>query len=298
MAPFFPAWAASVLLGLALGARCVPSALEPARYAVLQSGTTSRDADEENEEDEQYEPGQRVFAEPRCEHYAQFDAGGELVALERRVWRELDEGEQLELELRFAEQDVLYQHIERLRPDSSELIWRESGRGVGRCVLAKWSAGAPQVDLVDTCGQEAVRRAIDARSGALLPLYALQLARTGDAPRGSWPILDPSSAVIEFWTARELRLPGAWGLRYFAWERADGSLAGWYAFAGEALLASVRQRGQPFALRIPATRYDELLGAFAQRRAQQAADAAALAASRRAARTAQIGRAIRIVEGQ
>jgi hypothetical protein len=294
MAPLLPAWSASLLLGLAFAAPCVPSAFAPAQEAARQSGATSRDS----EEDQEYEPGERVFAEPRCEHYAQFDAGGELLALERRVWRELHEGEQLELELRFAEQDVLYQHIERLRADSSELIWRESGRGVGRCVLAKWSAGAPQVDLVDTCGQEAVRRSIDARSGALLPLYALQLARTGDAPSGAWPILDPSSAVIEFWTARELRLPGAWPLRYFAWERADGSLAGWYVFAGESLLASARQRGEPFALRISATRYDELLGAFAQRRAQQAADAAALAASRRAARTAQIGRAIRIVEGQ
>lgn len=290
MLPFPPLGPAALLLALALALRAPDVPMAPPQEPARGAERESREGD--------YEPGERVLAEPRCEHYAQFDASGGLIALERRVWRELAEGEQLELELRFADQDVLYQHVERLRADASELIWRESGRGVGRCVIAKWQAHASSIELVDWCGQEAARREIDARSGALLPLYALQLARSGLAPSGSWPILDPSSAVIEFWTAREWRLPWPWPLRCFAWERADGSLAGWYAFAGDALLASARQRGEPYALRIPAARYDELLGAFAQKRAQEAADAAALAASRRAARTAQIGRAIRIVDGQ
>jgi len=296
MLPFLPLGALG--LSLALGASAAPAAPAEPHAATAPELVRPAAPKPSQESEEQYEPGERVLAEPRCEHYAQFDASGALIALERRVWRELLEGEQLELELRFAEQDVLYQHIERLHPQSSELIWRESGRGVGRCVIAKWEAGASSVDLVDWCGQEAARRAIDASGGALLPLYALQLARNGLAPSGAWPILDPSSAVIEPWTARELRLPWIWPVRYFAWERADGSLAGWYAFAGDSLLASARQRGEPYVLRIAATRYDELLGAFARKRAQEAADAAALAASRRAARIAQIGRAIRVVEGQ
>jgi hypothetical protein len=171
--------------------------------------------------------------------------------------RTVDDGVALECESTFqrglaAAGDVRVLHVERLTERAARLVWREIGSGVGRSLLVEWSEDLRALRVVEWGVDECSRTALDVEQGAVLPLYLLELARSGKATCGSYRLFDPLTRRLE---AIELTTSYATRIRTVELRREDGTLAGSYRFAGAELASFQWQAGGVCARRIDHEEY-------------------------------------------
>ncbi|MFN0242044.1 MAG: hypothetical protein ACKVWV_04060 [Planctomycetota bacterium] len=183
-------------------------------------------------------------------------------------WRHrvLADGMQLECETTFfdpglttarprAEPAARVLHVERLTELGPRLIWRELTDGPGRCLRAEWSRDGTGLVTRDFGLHDSSEEVLSTASGAVMPLYLLELARTGRVTTGVFLRFDPLVAAldpIEICTRYEsaaLRVVEQW--------RPDGTLAGRFVFRGIELTAFQCQDGDVWARRITAGEYEQ-----------------------------------------
>jgi len=226
------------------------------------------------------EDAPRIQTSPdvRLEHFVlelRDSSGGEPVASVREVGlvclrrRKIHaekggrEGMQLESECLFLRETekgdaerVL--HVERLSSEGSRLVWREWGPGRARSLTAEWTPDGQGLRMVESSRGGMPRETLSAGDGAMLPLYLLELARTGQATAGRYRRLDPLSREIEAvdlaTTYREVE-----GVqrRIVELHREDRSLAGHFEFLGTELLAFQWQEGDLVARRVSEAEYEQ-----------------------------------------
>ena len=173
-------------------------------------------------------------------------------------------------------------HVEELCDSTARLVWREMGAGSGRSLLAEWEPGGAALRTVEWDRNETLREQIDARDGAVMPLYLIEMLREGRATTGRYPVFDPLSrslADVEVFTsygddptassrsASEGAAPDRAAparLRTVELLRADGSLFGRYCFRGAELVAFQWQDGGPWARRAGAADYDAARSALSE----------------------------------
>jgi hypothetical protein len=188
-------------------------------------------------------------------------------------WRRLAhaDGFQVECEILFERsgRDLACQrvlHVEELCDSTARLVWREMGAGSGRSLTAEWEPEGSALRTVEWDRNDTVRETIDARDGAVMPLYLIEMLRHGRVTSGRYPVFDPLSrslAEVEVLTSygdEHAELPSAGvhagNLRSVELLRADGSLFGRYCFRGADLVAFQWQEGGPWARRVNATEFD------------------------------------------
>lgn len=186
-----------------------------------------------------------------------------IVEWRRRV---LADGMQLECETTFfdpgltaviarAEPAARVLHVERLTALGPRLIWRELTDGPGRCLRAEWSRDGAGLVTRDFGLRDSSEEVLSTARGAVMPLYLLELARTGCVTAGAFSRFDPLVAAldpIEICTRYEsaaLRVVEQW--------RPDGTLAGRFVFRGTELTAFQWQEGDVWAQRIAADEYEQ-----------------------------------------
>lgn len=198
------------------------------------------------------------------------------------AWRRRSaaDGIQLECESTFVDSErraapprVL--HVERLTEAGPRLVWREIG-GSGRALRAEWSRDGARLLAVEWSLNETRRESVGTGAGAVMPLYLLELARTGRVTAGSFLRFDPlvrGLESIELCTSYEVdenagrarpddvssdaavRATAHVALRAVELRRGDGSSAGRYIFRGSDLIAFQWQDGDVWAVSISAEEY-------------------------------------------
>jgi hypothetical protein len=194
-------------------------------------------------------------------------------------WRRLahDDGFQVECEMMFerSARDLPCQrvlHVEELCDSTARLVWREMGAGSGRSLLAEWEPGGSALRTVEWDKSETLREEIDARDGAVMPLYLIEMLRQGRATTGRYPVFDPLSrslAEVEVLTSygadpEASDRAAAPSLRTVELMRSDGSLFGRYCFRGAELVAFQWQDGGPWARRASAAEFGAARAALSE----------------------------------
>ncbi len=165
----------------------------------------------------------------------------------------------LEQETLFLDAAVRVLHVETLQPDELTLVWREIGERHGRTVLVEWDLNASSMRCADTEGGEVRRRRIEIEDGALMPLYLLEKLRAGHLSTGRFRCFRPIAGALEELELRLLPPSPFWGnARILEWRRADGGLAGRFAFRGRDLVSFRWQEGGPLATAIGEDEYRRL----------------------------------------
>jgi len=204
----------------------------------------------------------------RSEHFVFEDASGAPAGF--AIWRRREgpRGLQLERELRFRSPDEpgvepgLF-HVECLERTGSRLVQREIGSG-GRVLLAELSRVANDLRAFDwgPCGQRQEILSLD--ETAALPLYLAELVRAGRFASGRVGCFDPGSrAVVELQATTSYATDGPI-VRTTELRRADGTLALELRFEGTDLLGFRLQDGGPWARRVEAETYAQVLGSGAR----------------------------------
>ena len=169
----------------------------------------------------------------------------------------------LERETLFLDAATRVLHVEELGPDELTLVWRELGARHGRTVLVEWDLGASTLRCTDTEGGDVRRRRIDAQGGALMPLYLLEKLRAGHLSMGRFRCFRPIAAELEELELRVIPPSPFWGnARILEWRRADGALAGRFAFRDRRLVSFQWQEGGPLATAIDEDEYGRLRGSL------------------------------------
>jgi hypothetical protein len=221
--------------------------------------------------------------------------GGEPLALVSWRRHDVPGGRQLEREIVFAGapghpvERVL--HVERLTESDARLVWREIGTASGRSLSAQWTGDARGLRTFEWGRDGARRGTLEAWNGVVMPLYLIELARTGRATNGGYAVFDPLARRIETvtlhtsyelavgaraayaWRSEEPAVPreaaggeaadarqAAGTPRTVELHRRDGTLAGRFVFVGTELVAFQLQEGGPEARRVPAEAFERLLG--------------------------------------
>lgn len=178
-------------------------------------------------------------------------------------------GWQLEQDVDFPFEHVRLMAVECLSPKSPRLVWRELTPQGGRTVFAEWTARNEQLKVYEWGQDGSLRETLDAREGAIMPQYLLELVRAGTVTSGRYGVFDPLVGDIVEWTLEVSNLPdpdaptgeeqltsnSALGLRQAEFRRSDGSLAGRYRFAGDDLVEFEWQEGCLRLRRITAEEY-------------------------------------------
>lgn len=216
-------------------------------------------------------------------------------------------GWQLQREVRFVEGGRSVGrvvHVERLTERDARLSWREIGAAAGRSLCVEWTRDARGLFAFEWGRDGARRVTLEAWQGVVLPLYLIELARTGSATQGNYVTFDPlgrrleslrlrtsytlprvanESAAVrgESWTreGHELgettgRLPTEAGASVPSFERGarrtaclqrhDGTHAGSYTFAGTELVSFQLQSGGPIARRVTHATYTRILNGLSE----------------------------------
>jgi hypothetical protein len=175
--------------------------------------------------------------------------------------RRAEGGWQLELEVHYPLEGLRLMGVECLTEKGPRLVWRELSRGAGRTLMAEWCDDGGGLRVLEWGCDGVLRERTDAREGAVMPLYLLELLRTGRATSGEFLVFDPLGRELEPLTVRttHLALPQTPHFaRRVELRRGDGSLAGRYTFAGESLEEFQWQASAVRARRIDAREYAEL----------------------------------------
>ena len=214
-------------------------------------------------------PSAREVPAPRSESFALWqpsaESGVETLAGYAQ-WRRRDQPDgsaQLELELLFERgpgggERRRVVHVEHLGPDGPRLVWREIAAEGGRTLsLAPEREGSGWTcEVWERAGSRSIR--LDPSAGAALPLYLLELVRSGQLASGACTRFDPLTLALEHLNLTtehgldEERADLHPALRTAEFLRADGTLAGRYAFRGRSLETFQWQEGGALARRIRA----------------------------------------------
>lgn len=151
--------------------------------------------------------------------------------------------------------------VEELRPERAELSWREVASGAGRSLRAEWREREDALDVLEWGNGPRLRERLWSDEGALLPLYLLELLRTGRLTSGNVPCFEPLSRTIERYTIRtsyaDFEGPGReHGRRTVELVRADGTIAGRYRFDGARLVGFQLRQGATWARAIDEREYE------------------------------------------
>jgi hypothetical protein len=179
-----------------------------------------------------------------------------------------DAGLLLEWEVHFPREHTRVLHVERMSELGTKLVWRELGAGRGRTLSCERSPfGAMRVlEWTMACEREEIAEGGD----VVLPLYLLELARSGDVEPGRYRVFDPPSrAVVEValtasFAARAVAAssPQAQDAlcieRTVELRRADGSLFAAALFVGSELERLRWQGGGLVARRLSKDDYDKV----------------------------------------
>lgn len=167
-------------------------------------------------------------------------------------------GPQLELEVSFPVEDIRVLAVECLDPRAPRLVWREVSGGAGRTVFAEWTAESEELRVLEWGLDGRLRERRSTREGAVMPLYLLELIRSGSANLGSFEVLDPLAHDLETWSvSTTYEREGEEYDRIVELRRTDGSLAGRYTFRGDELSSFRWHVGGLVARRIDADAYAE-----------------------------------------
>lgn len=180
------------------------------------------------------------------------------VGVARWVRRASDGRVQLELEVRFFDEQLRVHQIETFGPKGSELVWREWRPGHGRTLHVQLEGGFAR--LVEWGGLEAVRERWSAPVDLVFPLQLVELSRAGAAPQ-TWgergPVrFDPLGRACERVRVVANSTDASASLALL---REDGSSAGAFAFESGALASFAWQAGELRGRAVDAQEYAELL---------------------------------------
>ncbi|HJP01616.1 MAG TPA: hypothetical protein QF764_07605 [Planctomycetota bacterium] len=174
--------------------------------------------------------------------------------------RRAEGGWQLEIEVLYPLEDLRLLGVECLTEKGPRLVWREVSRGAGRTLMAEWCDDGGGLRVLDWGTDGVLRERTDAREGAVMPLYLLELLRAGRATAGEFLVFDPLGRALEPLTAHTTHLAREGGVgfaRRVELRRADGTLAGRYLFAGASLEEFQWQAGSVRARRIGVLEFAE-----------------------------------------
>ncbi|MDP6539502.1 MAG: hypothetical protein QF903_15980 [Planctomycetota bacterium] len=174
--------------------------------------------------------------------------------------RRTEGGVQLELEVHYPGEGLRLMDVECLTERGPRLVWREVSRAAGRTLVAEWCDDGSGLRVLEWGSDGVLRERTDARGGAVMPLYLLELLRAERVTGGEFLVFDPLGRGLEALTARTIHFAGADGAgstRRVDLRREDGTLAGRYTFAGESLEEFRWQASAVRARRIDGREYAE-----------------------------------------
>jgi hypothetical protein len=208
----------------------------------------------------------------RVEHFALGPAGGEPEAVV--AWRShpAEGGRRLEFEAFFRSSGIRVLVVECLGEEGPRHVYREMGPAGARTLLAEWRERGRVLFTVESSFDGSLREACDARRGAVMPLYLVELLRGDRLSQGSLQVLDPLARGLERWrvSTSYASVRGHDGepafRRRVELRREDGTLAGRYDFQGDALVGFLWQEGGREARPIDASTYASLGGGRAVER--------------------------------
>ena len=195
--------------------------------------------------------------------------------------RDLTDGSaQLELELLFVrgsrgDERRRVVHVEHLGDDGPHLVWREIAAKGGRTLSLALRRDGTGWNCEEWEGAASLATTLDASAGAALPLYTLELVRTGQLAAGPCSVFDPLTRAFEHLSlSTNHRLEAssptktdsepAVSERQAEFVRTDGTLAGRYVFRGRSLESFQWQEGGAIARRISAEDYERAAVASAE----------------------------------
>ncbi len=211
---------------------------------------------------------QELEASPRSARDVLASRGTTLGVVAWRARRDAD-GLQLECESTFAGEEhrsdsTRVFHVERLTDAGPRLVWREIGPR-GRALRAEWSRDGHNLRVIEWSSSETRRESVGTGKGAVMPLYLLELARTGRVTAGRFLRFDPlvrALDVAELCTSYEVddgsgdfASAGTIALRTVELTRGDGTCAGRFVFRGSELCAFQWQESDVWAIRISPEEY-------------------------------------------
>jgi hypothetical protein len=205
-------------------------------------------------------------AEPRIEHFLlelPGEDGPRAVGTLRWIGRRAGSEHELEWELDFPGEGVRLLAVERLGPGGARLTWRELLGSTSRSLVVEWGPAGQEMVLREWARDGTLRESRSLARGAVLPLYLLELARTGSLVQGDFLVLEPATRGIEDLSMGTSYLlagePGLEPTREVELRRCDGSLAGRYRFQGPELVSFEWQEGGIRGRRIGPGQYQELI---------------------------------------
>jgi hypothetical protein len=214
----------------------------------------------------------------RVEHFALTDSIDGVRVRDEHVlglveWREreVDGGQVLERDVMFAGASLLIRHVERLTEETTRLVWREAGPGVGRSQIVEPEGG--RLRIVDWLRSGVERSSLEIEHPARFPLALLESFREGErmptVAERYWPL----TRSVERLSIATRYLAGAMapGRRLIELTREDGSLAGRFLFDGDALEAFQWQEGGPWARRVSEARHARIKTRISGKRPVEAA---------------------------
>jgi len=169
----------------------------------------------------------------------------------------LDDGWQVEWDVRFPAEETRLLQIERHGSTGTSLVWREMRPGAGRTLTAEWSEEGDGLIVREWSGRQRREEELPARTGAILPLHLLELLREDTLADGRLLVFDPLSRSLDAVTLRTTLQDDA--TRSAELVRDDGTLAGVWQLDGERLLSFQWQGGDLRARRISRDEYRERL---------------------------------------
>ena len=171
-------------------------------------------------------------------------------------------GLRLETTTTFFDVNTRVIHTEHLRNDERKLVYREVRERGGRTVLLEWNP-ADELRISETVGTGTRRRRIDSGRGVLLPLYLVDLVRSGASIQGPFDVFGPLAGDVETLEleVRELAAttgdagPTAAAQQELVLRREGKLLAGSFVFSDGRLVRFRWQEGGPEATGITAEEY-------------------------------------------
>lgn len=180
--------------------------------------------------------------------------------------RENERGRVLECEWAFLRpQQELWRvrHVEELGASGQKLVWRERAQLSGRTLFLEELAKRDCWQLTVHEREDRHTRSFALERGALMPLYLLELCRSGALVSGIVQVFDPLEASLvqrKIQTRQELAQPQQ---RRVDWLREDGSCAFQWCFEGSQLVAFQWNQGGPRARWIAEDEYQAAVGEVA-----------------------------------
>ena len=147
-------------------------------------------------------------------------------------------------------------HLEQLDERGPRLVWREFGTASGRTLTLERERESDAWHCQAWERSEVVQSSIDTQSGALLPLYLLELARQGHLGASDLYVFDPLESALVPRRATSVYQPASGSrTRTLELARRDGTLAGRFVFEQSELVAFEWQEGGARARRIAPEEY-------------------------------------------